>query len=363
MVPRRIMRTRLMTILALAAPLTAQAGDDKPSAAIFPIRAEQGVGAQVQKRYDAKLREAMKAHASVQDVGVTDRALADAGFKAGACTDAKCFDKVAASSKARFIVIGSVGNTDDIYKVELTAYDAATRTTQSSTQECELCAADEVDKSIVAAVTALEAAFKVAPPGKATEPPPPLELVISSDPPGAEVTLDGKAVGQTPYKILVARGPHQVSLKKSGFIDEMKTVEIVDRAVTQDFLLQLIASNVTAEAGSPDETDVIPQAKHMGRNRRPLGFGLLIGGLAAGGAGGYFTNLEGKVTCTDGRGRRDCPNVYSTKWVGAALIGAGATALGAGLTLVLTSDDEGDAGAATLVPTSGGAAVTFGRSF
>lgn len=49
---------------------------------------------------------------------------------------------------------------------------------------------------------------------------------IESDPPGAEVFLDGKPVGQTPQKLRVSRGvPHSLYLKKEGFRPELVVLE------------------------------------------------------------------------------------------------------------------------------------------
>jgi hypothetical protein len=41
-------------------------------------------------------------------------------------------------------------------------------------------------------------------------------VVIASDPPGAEIYVDGKFVGQTPSTIHLASGPHRVEVKSEG---------------------------------------------------------------------------------------------------------------------------------------------------
>jgi len=59
----------------------------------------------------------------------------------------------------------------------------------------------------------------------AADPPPTLaptaagmnELSISSTPPGADIEIDGKFVGNTPSSITLAPGDHDVAVKKSGF--------------------------------------------------------------------------------------------------------------------------------------------------
>lgn len=49
---------------------------------------------------------------------------------------------------------------------------------------------------------------------------------IESDPPGAEIFLDGKPVGQTPLKLSVSRDlDHSVYLKKEGYRPELVVLE------------------------------------------------------------------------------------------------------------------------------------------
>ena len=44
------------------------------------------------------------------------------------------------------------------------------------------------------------------------------ELEITSTPPGADIEVDGKFVGNTPSSISVAPGDHDITIKKTGFI-------------------------------------------------------------------------------------------------------------------------------------------------
>jgi hypothetical protein len=59
-------------------------------------------------------------------------------------------------------------------------------------------------------------------------------VAIASDPAGAEIYVDGKFVGQTPSKILLASGSHRMELRASG----MRTWER-ELEVTQDSELTL----------------------------------------------------------------------------------------------------------------------------
>lgn len=48
-------------------------------------------------------------------------------------------------------------------------------------------------------------------------PPPPPELDIASTPPGADIFVDGRFVGQTPGSMEISEGEHMVDVRKKGF--------------------------------------------------------------------------------------------------------------------------------------------------
>lgn len=55
---------------------------------------------------------------------------------------------------------------------------------------------------------------------------PPSQVVVRSDPSDAEVFLDGKAVGRTPWLGILKAGPHDMLLKKTGFLEMASTLEV-----------------------------------------------------------------------------------------------------------------------------------------
>src|SRR5438874_2604150 len=44
-------------------------------------------------------------------------------------------------------------------------------------------------------------------------------LEVASDPQGASIEVDGHARGQTPARVAVGHGPHQVVLRAPGYLD------------------------------------------------------------------------------------------------------------------------------------------------
>lgn len=51
-------------------------------------------------------------------------------------------------------------------------------------------------------------------------------LAIDSNPTGADIEIDGAFVGNTPSNISLAAGSHQVAVKKKGFTDWTKTLNV-----------------------------------------------------------------------------------------------------------------------------------------
>ena len=53
-----------------------------------------------------------------------------------------------------------------------------------------------------------------------------VSLVIDSTPAGADIEIDGAFVGNTPSAVTVAPGSHQIAVKKKGFTDWTKTLNV-----------------------------------------------------------------------------------------------------------------------------------------
>jgi hypothetical protein len=76
---------------------------------------------------------------------------------------------------------------------------------------------------------------------------------IESDPPGAQIYLDGKLAGETPIQLRVPRdAPHTVYLKKEGFRPELVVLEKHDATDGVDFLTPADVSRRLAPGPSSD---------------------------------------------------------------------------------------------------------------
>jgi len=73
-------------------------------------------------------------------------------------------------------------------------------------------------------------------------------LSIDSTPAGADVEVDGAFVGNTPSTLTVAPGSHQIAVKKKGFTDWTKTLNVTGGAIHLNAELEPVPTPVAAPA-------------------------------------------------------------------------------------------------------------------
>ncbi|HTW80519.1 MAG TPA: PEGA domain-containing protein, partial [Terracidiphilus sp.] len=56
-------------------------------------------------------------------------------------------------------------------------------------------------------------------------------LAIDSTPPGADIEVDGGFVGNTPSTVNVASGSHTITVKKKGFTDWSRTLNVTGGSI------------------------------------------------------------------------------------------------------------------------------------
>lgn len=136
----------------------------------------------------------------------------------------------------------------------------------------------------------------------------PGRLEVTSRPP-ANVFVDGRARGVTPWSGELAASMHLVALESGG--------ARVERDVS-------IAPGATARVDVELSATTPSSARHSDAVK-PLKWVTLAAGLAAVGAGAALVALDGHGTCTPLTGQKQCPDVYDTRTGGiVALAGGGA---------------------------------------
>lgn len=366
------MTARCLLLLLLPTAVAAA-----PTIVAPPLLPGKGVPAAIGAQFDISLRKALAKKGTLIGAAQTSAGMSAVGA-AGNCNTDDCGQKLAAQTKARFVVSATVSSADEIYQVTLTVYDASRTERSVVNGVCELCTAGEVNGTIATAVGKLDTAL-----GKAAKPaaPQPQSFEVKSNPPGAEILIDGKQVGKTPATIQVQPGQRVVELRKAGFVASRSTVIIANKPAS--FVMELKAVPPPVAAVPVSKPAVVPVkppvAAPVTAAPRPVNpglqgatgkynnaaWGMTIGGLALAGVGTWLIVLDGETTCDDGRGRTTCPTVYNTKAVGIAGLGLGAALIGASIAIfaVGPADDAPAAGTAFDVLPEGGGMVRFGGQF
>jgi len=255
------------------------------------------------------------------------------------CTTSTCLAKIRPLVGAEKFVRARVESQGSSFTVSLELYapDAPGGLMRRQEQSCAVCTINEANDLMSALATAI---FEERKPEK-------VALLVESVPPGAEVHVDGAALGTAPVQTEVEPGLHTVRAELSG------------RASAEE--------KVTVEAGSPGRR--LSLALPALRSDRPVDqtphsrFGawkwVAVGGGAAALAGGVaLIAINGRLTDCPDDGTA-CHSQYQTIAPGVVLAGAG-LALG-GLAVYMFMNDA-QAPAAAVVPLPGGAAaVVRGR--
>ncbi|MGC1870039.1 MAG: PEGA domain-containing protein [Acidobacteriaceae bacterium] len=70
----------------------------------------------------------------------------------------------------------------------------------------------------------------------------PTSILLESTPPGADIAIDGKFVGNTPSTVEVAAGSHQVTVSKKGFSDWTRTISVTGGSIHVDATLDAVGN-------------------------------------------------------------------------------------------------------------------------
>lgn len=311
-------------------------------AAVIPLAATGDVTAPVAEQLRAALRRVAASEAELLPPAEVDAAMARANVAVGCRTEA-CGAGIANAAGARFVISGTVSSVDEIYTVELSLYDHSTQASRSAKGTCELCATSEVDRTVATAFAGLAPGLRVAVAPAPVTPTAPEQIAveITTAPEGARISVDGVAKGQAPIVVRVTPGTHVIAAERDGFERAERSISALDRPVKLAFRLMPatpVASAVAppiASAPAPVAPIVTPAAPSPGSGLLSPGIGMLIGGALLTGGGAFLIIIDGDVTCTDGRGRRECPTVFNTKALGMGAFGAGAALIGAGTVMVV----------------------------
>lgn len=220
------------------------------------------------------------------------------------------------------------------FRVQLQLVDAGVGdVAASSTQTCEGCDARRLVRMLAEATTALLAQANARPRG---------QLEIRSEPPDAEVVLDGRVLGRTPFTSAAWIGAHALLVRRAGSEPEQRQLVVSEGQTTSVRVVLTALPQSTAPPPPPPvklrrvvRTQILPRP----RWRLVVGSLALGGGAVLLGIGGRGLALSGSCTTAPSAADAECNQLYDTTALGAGLVGAGgALAIGGVVLLALPGE-------------------------
>lgn len=207
----------------------------------------------------------------------------------------------------------------------------------TSTLSCNDCQASQLASQISAAISTLIAQASARPRG---------QLEVHSSPQDAEVLLNGRLLGNTPYRGTHWVGSYLLAMQRTGRKHEERRLQILEGQTTSVHLKLTEEAAPTATPSRPPEqvsanlTVGSQMARRESRSRplwRPILGTVMLGGAALFlGFGAGALAVHGSCATSLSSADELCPRFYDTASLGAGLAGAGgALALGGALLLAL----------------------------
>ncbi len=234
--------------------------------------------------------------------------------------DRACLARLRAETGGDYVLRTAVAIDDRDYVIRLELVDITTgELLADSETRCDLCGLREFG-----AVVADQGALLRAKIEGLRRPPP--AVIITTDPPGALITIDGVAIGASPIERVLVAGKHRVRANLTGYVADERDVELVP-GVRETLRLPLRRD---------------PRALRL----RAVGWTALFTGLPVMGAGVGLLAIAGndvRDPCTgdDRDDQGDCRYVYTTTPGGAALLATGAVLGVLGAILLARTRDRG----------------------
>jgi hypothetical protein len=227
-------------------------------------------------------------------------------------------------------------------ELELLAADVATGPIARMEKSCAPCTFDEANEMMSNAATQLHDGVGTMVPVR-----------VSTDPPGATIELDGKAVGTAPLDLDVLPGDHVFRAKLAGRADAQVTSSVSRQSGGDAQIVALSLPTGPVEAVHEDTGGPGPY--------RIWKWAATGGAVAAVASGIWLIAIDGDQTgCPPGPGQ--CPDFYSTMAGGVTLTLTG-VALGGLATWMFLSDHPRESSAVAAQPVAGGAVLYFRKTF
>ncbi|PRP91444.1 PEGA domain protein [Enhygromyxa salina] len=227
-----------------------------------------------------------------------------------ACEPPPCVEDCAADEAS---LSARIGGTSRVYSLDWVVSDPRLDAPLTLASTCELCSVAELEEQLATDLDTLCTRLAVLDKS-------PSRVQINTDPDGAQVRIDGRAAGRSPWIGELVPGEHHVEVRFGGYESEERTLQIV---------------------GGLDEREDFVLVPKLGRGRPAWpGWTSLSLGVALGIAGTALIAMHGKDwpgRCTginiDVNGT--CRFSYTTRNLGVGLAAGGAAMFATGVGLVV----------------------------
>lgn len=244
---------------------------------------------------------------------------ADSG--AASCSNAVCYKSIATKTSSTYIVRAVVTVRDRDYNVHVDLFNGSDGQRLAATQDgCEICGVVDASGLIDSAAATLRLKLDALSKG-------PASLKLTTDPPGALVTVDGEIAGTTPLARPMVPGKHVIRISQDGYIAVEREVIFVEGVGEElQYALEKLPSRLPG--------------KHWGYASLAVGILGIGGGVALTALDGtnYEFNCKGANVMDPGvTGVKECVSLFSTKWYGLGATLAGAALLTLGTVILINA--------------------------
>jgi hypothetical protein len=311
-----VMGVPVATAVAASASEPARASAAK--AAILPLDVEGELSDVDRESLTAELVGGLQ-RGAFAIVSPTDVVAAESS--ASNCKAAKCYVKVAKATNATHVVRATVTVRDRDYDIRVELFDGGSGNVVATSEEgCEICGVVDAGNLMASAAATLRTKLDALAKGPST-------LRVTSEPEGAEVTVDGAIVGVTPVSRPVLVGKRVIRVSKEGFIAVEREVTVVEGVAEElSFELEKVPNRLP---------------------KRPWGFVSLGFGIASLGVATGFAALQSRPyklgSACDGDNvdaQGDCRRLWDTEWIVYGTAIAGAALLTLGIAVLLTTSGK-----------------------
>lgn len=155
-------------------------------------------------------------------------------------------------------------------------------------------------------------------------------LSVISTPPGAEVLIEGRSVGTTPYRHAQFGGRYTIVLKKAGYA-AAEASAVVESGKTATTEVPLVSTGGASDSPTASTEQSVVR-KPRARWRLVAGSLGIAAGVLLIGFGASALSVSG--SCIEPAGAGECPDFYGTRSVGAGLLGVGTLLSLSGVALI-----------------------------